>query len=82
MNNSTNKKYLTQKVNPILELMIASLMKHRPEDPIDFMQQWLGQKGLEMEKKVKSRLSTRPEGIPDTSESEDEEEEMDAFEME
>lgn len=35
-----------------------------------------------MEKKIKSRLSTRPEGIPTTSESEDENEEMDAFEME
>lgn len=79
---SSNKKYLNQKVNPILELMIASLMKHRPENPIDFMQTWLNQKGVEMEKKINSRLSTRPEGIQTTSESEDDNEEMDAFELE
>lgn len=77
-----NKKYLNQKVNPILELMIASLMKHRPDDPIDFMEQWLDQKGEEMEKKIKARLNSKPEGIPTTSESEDDEEEMDAFEIE
>lgn len=62
--------------------MIASLMKHRPADPVDFMQNWLNQKGIDMEKKIKGRLSSRPEGIPTTSESEDENEEMDAFEME
>lgn len=35
-----------------------------------------------MEKKIKTRLSTRPEGIPTTSESEDDNEEMDAYEIE
>ena len=48
-----NKRYLNQKVNPILELMIASLMKHRPEDPIAFMQTWLKKKGSQMEEKIK-----------------------------
>ena len=31
---------------------------------------------------MRKRLSNRPEGIPSTSESEDDEEEMDTFEME
>lgn len=35
-----------------------------------------------MEKKIKTRLSTRPEGIQTTSESEEDDEEMDAYEIE
>lgn len=35
-----------------------------------------------MEKKIKARLNSKPEGIPTTSESEDDDEEMDAFEIE
>ena len=32
------KKYLYKKVNPILEIMVAELMKKQPEDPLKFMQ--------------------------------------------
>merc|ERR1712170_124872 len=78
-----NKKYLNQKVNPILELLIASLMKRRPEDPIKYMKNWLDTKGKEMEDKIKRREEMRPEGIPSTSESEmDEDEELDQYELE
>lgn len=35
-----------------------------------------------MEKKIKTRLSTRPEGIPTTSESDEDDEEMDTYEIE
>ncbi len=50
MNNETqkNKKYLNQKVNPILENLVASLMKNRPEQPLDFMMLWLDKKGYEI----------------------------------
>ena len=34
--NAENKKYLNQKVNPILELLIASLMKNRPDDVAEY----------------------------------------------
>ena len=77
--NTENKKYLNQKVNPILEMMIASLMKHKPKNPLNFMESWLEKKGPEIEKKVNARINMRPEGIPTTSESEDDEEEMDAY---
>jgi cAMP-dependent protein kinase regulator len=78
-----NKKYLNQKVNPILELLIAALMKRRPEDPIKFMKNWLSTKGLEMEEKIRIRDNMKPEGIPTTSESEmDEDEEMDDYDVE
>ncbi len=79
-----NKKYLAQKVNPILELLIASLMKRRPERPLDYIKSWLSTKGMEMEEKIRKRISMRPEGIPTTSESSDmdEEEELDQYEIE
>ena len=32
-----NKKYLKEKVNPILELMVADIMKIRPEKPLKFI---------------------------------------------
>lgn len=63
-------------------MMIASLMKHKPKETRNFMINWLEKKGYEMENKVKKRIESRPEGIPTTSESEDDEEEMDAFELE
>jgi hypothetical protein len=81
--NADNKKFLSQKVNPILELLIAHLMKNRPANVTEASQRWLEKKGMELEKKIKARTDLRPEGIQTTSESEgDEDEEMDAFEME
>lgn len=61
--NAENKKYLNQKVNPILELLIASLMKHRPKNTIEFSEKWLEKKGMELEQKIKARVDLRPEGI-------------------
>lgn len=46
--NKINRKYLENKVNPILELMIASLMKHRPENALEFMENWLEKKGTDI----------------------------------
>lgn len=75
-----NKKYLSRRVNPILELMIAELMKKQPDDPIEFMKMWLKSDGQEIQAKINNRLRSRPEGIPSSSESEyDEEEDMDDF---
>ena len=75
-----NKKYLSRRVNPILELMIAELMKKQPEDPIEFMKTWLRSDGQEIQAKINNRLRSRPEGIPSSSESEyDEDEDLDDF---
>ena len=75
-----NKKYLSRKVNPILELLIAELLKKQPDDPVDFMKTWLRTEGLEIQNKMNLRTVTRPEGIESSSESEDdEEEELDEF---
>lgn len=78
-----NKKYLRQKVNPILEPMVAELMKKQPDDPIAFMKNWIKSNGLDLESKVAERLKGRPEGIHSTSESDnDEDEEFDEFQEE
>lgn len=80
---SENKRFLRQKVNPILEPMVAELMKKQPEDPITFMKNWIRQNGGNLENKIAVRAETRPEGIHSTSESEvDEEEEYDEFKEE
>lgn len=75
-----NKKYLSRKVNPILELLIAELLKKQPDEPIGFMKQWLRTEGVEVQNKINIRSVNRPEGIASSSESEeDAEEELDEF---
>ena len=75
-----NKKYLSRRVNPILELLIAELMKKQPDAPLEFMKSWLQSEGVEIQKKIETRQRSRPEGIPSSSESEyDEEEELDNY---
>ena len=58
-------------------------MKNRPQNVTEASLRWLEKKGLDLEQKIKARTELRPEGIQTTSESEgDEDEEMDAYEME
>ena len=68
-----NKRFLRQKVNPILELLLTELMKEQPEDPVAFMNKWLNSTGREIEQRNESRLENRPEGIESSEESDDEE---------
>ena len=77
-----NKKFLNQKVNPILEPLVAELMKKQPDDPIAFMKNWIKVNGEAIETKILERIENRPEGIYSTSESEDEDEEIDQFKEE
>lgn len=81
---SENKKFLRQKVNPILEPLVAELMKKQPEDPIAFMKNWIKSNGEVIESKITERLENRPEGIHSTSESDcdDDDEEIDEFKEE
>ena len=75
---TANKRYLRQNVNPILELLVAELMKNQPENPVQYMRQWLQTNGRSLEEKIQQRLVNRPEGILTTSESEEvSDEEMD-----
>ena len=68
-----NKKYLRQKVNPILELLLTELMKEQPENPVEFMKDWLNKTGREIEERNESRIQSRPEGIESSEESDDDE---------
>ena len=68
-----NKRFLRQKVNPILELLLTELMKEQPEDPVTFMKDWLNSTGREIETRNTTRLQNRPEGIETSEESDDDE---------
>lgn len=74
-----NKKYLRTQVNPILEQLVAALMRTRPERPVSFMREWLVREGTALQSKVETRLRTRPEGLKSTSESGNDEEERDTM---
>lgn len=77
---AANKRYLRQNVNPILELLVAELMKNQPENPVQYMRQWLQSNGRSLEQKIHQRLVNRPEEILTTSESEEvSDEEMDTI---
>lgn len=68
-----NKRFLRQKVNPILELMLTELMKEQPEEPVPFMKKWLATTGREIQSRNDQRLESRPEGIETSEESDDDE---------
>ena len=68
-----NKRFLRQKVNPILELMLTELMKEQPEEPVPFMKKWLETTGREIQTRNDQRLQSRPEGIETSEESDDDE---------
>lgn len=75
-----NKKYLSRNVNPILELLIAELLKNQPDDPVEFMKNWLRSEGVAVQNKMNLRTVNRPEGIESSSESDvDDDEELDEF---
>lgn len=69
-----NKKYLSQKVNPILELLIAELLKKQPDEPVEFIKNCLRTEGVEVQNKMNVRTVNRPGGLHSSSESEDDEE--------
>lgn len=37
----TTKEYLAQNVTPVMEPLMFDLLMHKPEDPLDFMINWL-----------------------------------------
>ena len=74
-----NRKFLRQKVNPILEPLIAELMKKQPDDPVSFMKRFIAANGQKIEDKVCERIESRPEGMHTTSESDYDDEEIDEY---
>ena len=68
------KEYLKNKVNPILEVMVADLMKERPKSVIGYMTQWIQKKGFKVQSEVLKKNSKKLEGMESSEESEEEEE--------
>ena len=70
------KEFLKNRVNPILEVLVADLMKDRPQLVVRYIIDWLNDKGeAQEEESLNVKNDTlRPEGVEDSSEDEDEEE--------
>ena len=72
--------YLRNNVTGVIEKMTVDLMLHKPDDTVGFMVNWLEEKGPEVEKQFKRKVVHRPEGV-ETSESSEDEDEDDVFEL-
>ena len=70
------REYLKSKVNPILEVMVADLMKERPEKVVDFMAKWIADKGKLVERNIYSKKEKRPEGVESSDENDSDVEEV------
>ena len=66
------QQYLRNNVTGIVEKMTIDVMLHKPEDTVNFMVNWLEDKGPEVQKQFKRKVQHRPEGV-ETSESSDDE---------
>lgn len=73
------KEYLRRNVAGILEKLTLDLLISKPEDVVPFMQNWLREKGPEVQKEFQRKMRNRPVGV-ETSESSDEEEDQ-VFEL-
>ena len=66
------KEYLKNRVNPILEVMVADLMKERPGSVISYMTQWIQKKGYKVQSEVLKKANKKPEGMSSSEEDSDE----------
>lgn len=67
------KEYLKNRVNPILEVMVADLMKERPESVLTYMGHWISKKGEKVQAEVNKKNTQNLEGMESSEESEEEE---------
>lgn len=76
---SENRRYLQKNVNPLLEQLVAELMRSTPSDPVEFAVRWLKKEGAEVQHRIQGREARRPEGLF-SSEDEPDPEEIDEVE--
>merc|ERR1712150_124388 len=57
------KEFLRKKVNPILEVLVADLMKDRPTSCVKYMINWLNTTGTKIEAESGGDSHRRPEGV-------------------
>lgn len=60
---SENRRYLQKSVNPLLEQLVAELMRSTPSDPVGFATRWLEQEGAKVQQRIQGREARRPEGL-------------------
>merc|ERR1712032_586310 len=70
------KDYYRKNVSPIIEKMMADIIKDMPEDVTSFMKNWVNTKAQDLEHEVKNRKSRRPEGLESSSDEDDDEVDM------
>lgn len=56
------REFLKTKVNPILEVMVADIMKASPENVVDYMEQWLKSKGRKVQAEAQKRQGNKLDG--------------------
>eukprot|EP00831_Metopus_contortus_P083151 TRINITY_DN9147_c0_g1_i8.p2 TRINITY_DN9147_c0_g1~~TRINITY_DN9147_c0_g1_i8.p2 ORF type:complete len:136 (+),score=42.73 TRINITY_DN9147_c0_g1_i8:165-572(+) len=72
-NMDTSKKYLTEKLNPILEPLVAECLQECPKDPAAFILEWIKKKYPRLAKPIPKLEKKEEAGSEDESSEEDEE---------
>ena len=66
--------YMKEKVAPVIEKMTVDILKHKPENSVQFIAEWLDKHGDQVYHEELQKLQKRPVGV-ETSESESDDEE-------
>lgn len=45
MDEKENRNYINSKIHPIFERLVIDLLLNKPDDPVEYMQEWLKDKG-------------------------------------
>jgi cAMP-dependent protein kinase regulator len=89
MNEELHSDYITKKINPILEELVAALLMSKPASPMPFMIQWLRERSGESKisssekeeltqlRQEVARLRTKLGTVSDSNTSADEESDED-----
>lgn len=65
MDSQSQKQFLQQKVNPILEKLVTQLLKSKPDNITEFMVTWLQQHGRKIELGNKQKHNSSDESDED-----------------
>lgn len=73
----TNKNFILNRVNPILEKMLVDILIHKPEKMVPFMIKWLDENGEKFsndQQLIPKKKSVHTNAYGESSEEEDDEE--------
>lgn len=57
MDEKENRNYINSKIHPIFERLVIDLLLNKPDDPVEYMQEWLKDKGQQFRANVGSALA-------------------------